>query len=439
MKSETVNKFTSFQEAELFLEQDRKNLTDSHVPISEIKVGFVDESRNDRYYNPERPPADVTEIFRNLCLNVDGSKHGGQPGPLHFCKHSWGQFSNLIKLPVKFSNKLLSDNNPQLFLQNVQHCLSTSALSILLLRCREQKEGTMLRGVLTPHYNRLDRQPVLEALAHAFDLSGSFSEEQISIELGSDRMAIDLYAPTTHKLLKRVGDTCLSGLRLECSEVGHRTGLLVDLKFLRLQCTNGMTSDSAKKFKIPQTLTSLMTTNYPNQLPPFPYPSDLRKDLLHCFDLIFEDWSINVIKQLGQMQEQLEVLLDQQLDLSSRKAVLATIAEVLKLSGLRVLAGISSEAIYECYMQELEQFPGTRSSAYLLYNAITRYASHHLHPESETRNLRERSRRRRRTSEEDWELSLDVTRKASRITSKNFAWDKVVLAAQRELLRGPEL
>lgn len=412
------------------------------------RMEFARRSLSDHHLSPRQ--LDITMSRNHGNGSVNGLNHkdyclSGEGMEFHFSRYSWEQFCKAIKIPHRYLLKLKKDGNEKLLLENIRHCLHTSGYYKVLLRARTINGRDHLRGLLHHTYNRLDCIAVVASILRLLNKS-NFKFTSCQVIWDGDELQIKLFLEGKEKLLSDVGDECLTGINIVVSDLGRMASIKIELLFLRLICTNGMTVERKKYFQIPMELSGMITTQFPNQLPPFPLPKEMGDKLDQVLELGMQTLLDESDTSLTELRNHLESTFAQDLSLGNEEEVRESLAAILEQSGLRLLGGISIDLLYQAYLQEMRDFPESEGTAYVLFNAITRYASNSLQrlpreiAQMESDSPRRHSRRTQldRSFGDNLDLSHRITTQVARVSSPNFNWDKIREKVSRKL-QGPNV
>ena len=212
----------------------------------------------------------LPELFATIQLLVHMRTE--QEWRVCFTYESFRQFCKVFALPYSYLEKLHRERRKDLLIENIQHCVTayTNRYSddTVSLQCnhiphnrfqddhfryeRYYRDGDtpthLLEWVEPISRRRRSRRIVLDGIRDAIGAAGLNFDEPIRVYATPDGLCLEYLFPESRSELAREGDEAMAGFKITESE----GSLVVELIFIRLICTNGMTTSSSKKYRIPK-------------------------------------------------------------------------------------------------------------------------------------------------------------------------------------------
>lgn len=312
---------------------------------------------------------------------------------------AWRQIQKTLNFPKSFFDNLAKAGNFQLLAENLTFFWNDMGEQDFLLRmvgfdeqrlqatnCGEQTPY-LLRAFLPPKFCRMDNVYLCNALKMAIAGTGqNVANIRSSLERDGGDMLVDVEFAEM-KELRKLNEKYVTGIRIKASEIGSYEHVTVQVMLKRLVCLNGMTVDGGGGTTYISYYQSPFDTGKERfqNLPEFPMPGKFATQQEKIEGLISK--AINACcgdmdKLLGAFEGRLNRLLEEAEaggeKFNSDEDIKAAIKYILQRAGLLVIGGVSVERVFEYYLQERAVAASPHNIAWLLINAITRYATHYM-------------------------------------------------------------
>lgn len=429
------------------LEERHGLLDDWHPDVitlsKSFKVIFEEKPRQDQHTSDWRKPnkgkAAPARWFA-LCLRRKGKNY-------KLTQHAVRQLNKILDVPQSYINSLLSanDEDARRLLEDIySRELSQLKSSHLLIRLENywhkdaKATDGIVRAVLPKSFNRLDNLYMLRAFCEVLEdrpelLSGGFR-----LQCDGDHFRLEVSSDRHRERLTAEGDEAITGFAFRNSEI-EKNSLFFEVLLIRLVCTNGMTTNDNKKFKLSSKVNRLLDTEYWDMLPPVQLPGQLQGSINAAIEKGLEEVTTGdaMVQQLGVLRRELQHLssIPLDVDVRDRDRLRALVGEVLTMGGFRMMRGVSIDDVMEALEEERETLHGNaRNSALAIFHAITRVARN-FGGANQTRSEGLHGGRGRSTPRlsiaEQWELGDQMRARSRRVSHERFDWGEVKRRARR--------
>lgn len=317
--------------------------------------------------------------------------------------HAWSQIRKTLDFPKTLFDNLVQKGNFQLLTETLNFLLDCKDSQNILLRMISFSEEDietarsgndnkvapfLLRAFLNPKFCRMDNIYLCDAVKKALKTLEEIGNITFSVESDGGDMSINIQF-LGEETLTELNEKYMSGIRLTASETGSYSYITVQPMLERLVCLNGMTvGESGKTTRISYYWKNhkMGMDRLPN-LPPFPMKDDSAQQR-EIEDLILEviqECFNGVNQSLKQFSKRVDRLIKdaEKAEKLDKDDVAAALRYILSRTGISRLGGVVMEDVLICYDEEYNEMKkaineGEPNIAWVLINAITRYATHYM-------------------------------------------------------------
>ncbi|MGI9337140.1 MAG: hypothetical protein ACR2P4_01335 [Gammaproteobacteria bacterium] len=283
-------------------------------------------------------------------------------------------------LPTQHARRQISRmlNSKALLAKGLNRSLRSVDAEKFLCRTITLPNGiASLRGFLSPSFSTgMDNlglcTAVKKALNRGFISRNFVSALQCRLDSGGDILVdihFDKHTLTKLKQLEGSKEEYTRGIRLCASEIGRYEYITVEVLLTRMICLNGEIFGEREE----KILISYLDAKALGE-------SRVQEGLNELIRSALNDGVASIANVRSDFEKRVETLLDEadreSLEFEDENDIRAALDFIIRRAKLGSV-GVTVEDVLPAYHEEAEATPGI-SSAWLLLNALTRYATHHL-------------------------------------------------------------